>query len=148
MKTILLLLIGFAGAFVAVTHTDDVLAPDKPTIQNILPVNRTERALVLDARKHGLDYALSIVENRTGRVTDDKYWLLKDPHGGGYWGDYNSDPTHDGVKRYKTVAGKEVLEVIKIYEAPDATTLEKAKQVLALYCQEAVLVSYINVILC
>ena len=135
MKTILLLLIGFAGAFVAVTHTDDVLAPDKPTIQNILPVNRTERALVLDARKHGLDYALSIVENRTGRVTDDKYWLLKDPHGGGYWGDYNSDPTHDGVKRYKTVAGKEVLEVIKIYEAPDATTLEKAKQVLALYCQ-------------
>lgn len=27
MKTILLLLIGFAGAFVAVTHTDDVLAP-------------------------------------------------------------------------------------------------------------------------
>ena len=135
MKTILLLLIGFAGAFVAVTHTDDVLAPDKPTIQNILPVNRTERALVLDARKHGLDYALSIVENRTGRVTDDKYWLLKDPHGGGYWGDYNSDPTYDGVKRYKTVAGKEVLEVIKIYEAPDATTLEKAKQVLALYCR-------------
>ncbi|MFL4498976.1 hypothetical protein [Weissella sp. MSCH1] len=135
MKMILLLLIGFAGAFVAVTHTDDVLAPDKPTIQNILPVNRTERALVLDARKHGLDYALSIVENRTGRVTDDKYWLLKDPHDGGYWGDYNSDPTHDGVKRYKTVAGKEVLEVIKIYEAPDATTLEKAKQVLALYCQ-------------
>lgn len=105
MKTILLLLIGFAGAFVAVTHTDDVLAPDKPTIQNILPVNRTERALVLDARKHGLDYALSIVENRTGRVTDDKYWLLKDPHGGGYWGDYNSDPTNDGVKQYKTVAG-------------------------------------------
>ncbi|HJF39255.1 MAG TPA: hypothetical protein K8V38_10890 [Weissella cibaria] len=135
MKTILLLLIGFAGAFVAVTHTDDVLAPDKPTIQNILPVNRTERALVLDARKHGLDYALSIVENRTGRVTDDKYWLLKDPHGGDYWGDYNSVPTHDGVKRYKTVAGKEVLEVIKIYEAPDATTLEKAKRVLALYCQ-------------
>lgn len=135
MKTILLLLIGFAGAFVAVTHTDDVLAPDKPTIQNILPVNRTERELVLDARKHGLDYALSIVENRTGRVTDDKYWLLKDPHGGGYWGDYNSDPTHDGVKRYKTVAGKEVLEVLKIYEAPDATTLEKAKRVLALYCR-------------
>lgn len=135
MKTILLLLIGFAGAFVAVTHTDDVLAPDKPTIQNILPVNRTERALVLDARKHGLDYALSIVENRTGRVTDDKYWLLKDSHGGGYWGDYNSDPTHYGVKRYKTVAGKEVLEVIKIYEAPDATTLEKAKRVLALYCR-------------
>lgn len=135
MKTILLLLIGFAGAFVAVTHTDDVLAPDKPTIQNILPVNRTERTLVLDARKHGLDYALSIVENRTGRVTDDKYWLLKDPHGGGYWGDYNSNPTHGGVKRYKTVAGKEVLEVIKIYEAPDATTLEKAKRVLALYCR-------------
>ena len=135
MKTILLLLIGFVGAFVAVTHTDDVLAPDKPTIQNILPVNRTERALVLDARKHGLDYALSIVENQTGRVTDDKYWLLKDPHGGGYWGDYNSDPTHDGVKRYKTVAGKEVLEVLKIYEAPDATTLEKAKRVLALYCR-------------
>ena len=135
MKTILLLLIGFAGAFIAVTHTDDVLAPDKPIIQNILPVNRTERALVLDARKHGLDYALSIVENRTGRVTDDKYWLLKDPHGGGYWGDYNSDPTHDGVKRYKTVAGKEVLEVLKIYEAPDVTTLEKAKRVLALYCR-------------
>ncbi|MDH5011940.1 hypothetical protein QFK56_02045 [Weissella cibaria] len=135
MKTILLLLIGFVGAFVVVTHTDDVLAPDKPTIQNVLPVNRTERALVLDARKKGLDYALSIVENRTGRVTDDKYWLLKDPHGGGYWGDYNSDPTNDGVKQYKTVAGKEVLEVIKIYEAPDATTLEKAKQVLALYCQ-------------
>lgn len=114
MKTILLLFIGLAGAFAAVTHTDDVLATDKPTIHNILPVNRTERALVLDERKHGLDYALSIVENRTRRVSDDKYWLIKDPHGGGYWGDYNSDPTHDGVKWYKTVAGKEILEVIKI----------------------------------
>ena len=114
MKTILLLLIGLAGAFAAVTHTDDVLATDKPTIHNILPVNRTERALVLDERKNCLDYALSIVENLTRRVSDDKYWLIKDPHGGGCWGDYNSDPTHDGVKWYKTVAGKEILEVIKI----------------------------------
>ncbi|MEQ4551668.1 hypothetical protein ABNZ43_10725 [Weissella sp. GP1] len=131
IKQVLLASVAAMGMFAYATQANQVSATDSPNVVDVLPVNPTERALVLEAKEYGVDYTIDRLDWPSTDIPDDQMWVMFDEEGEGFWFSPNEEP----ITGVTLVDGKEVpTDPIYVNGNPDATTVDAAKQAVHLYC--------------